>query len=206
MFRRPYNYCSLCFSRLNRSDASRCGECGEKTTAIGLFEKVLKDDSFTKKEKTELRFCALLHIAVILIDVIVCFVMIAAGWTMMGGDRLRMKTVLTIMAVIQAVGLIPCLLVLLKKEWALPYMLFYSEISFFVASLHLNIVAGAAILYLVVQTGNIIKKAEGKSADSRRKVERARQHIPDKSRWECTACGYVNGSESGECRSCGRYR
>lgn len=303
--RKPYCYCSLCFHRLSREKGGFCPVCEQKTTAVGLFDKVERDSSFSSKEKTELRFCALIMIAVIVMEIIVCLVTIAiAGsytaqpeyraesesasalsassensypeelgtppsyedyefymdsdnaeglnelWLESGltreqqeywrsiyeqryiysdgkageqrelnENRLRTQaeemqvladiavSVLRIAIVMQAAGLILCVLVALKKEWALGAMLNYGQFCAALAAIHVNLVCAAAVVYVTVQVGKIIKKAEyGAVYDREGKIRQAKRLMLNKDEWKCPKCGYINTDSALECISCGKYK
>ncbi len=64
-------YCSLCYQPLHGAEKT-CPTCGQKTTPIDIFKKLELDDSFTKREKTELSFSSMMIFGAVLIELFIC--------------------------------------------------------------------------------------------------------------------------------------
>lgn len=305
--KRTYNYCALCFHKLAVEGSNHCPACGQKTTAIGLFDKVERDSSFSQREKTELRFCAVIIIAVILLEIVVCFVVMAiipkhienleylagekvikvtasnnsvaeklgtppsysdyefymdandsagldALWRNSGltaeqisywesvylqsyifssgkdGEKHELnknsmredakaelevmrsispfvQPLLWIVIILQAAMMIPCILVVLKKEWAFQSMIICMVVCAEIAFMHGNLICAFAGVYVASQISRIILKAESDSPHNKEgKLKRARRLVLNRNEWECKSCGYVNSDSVLECKSCGKYK
>lgn len=200
----PSKFCAKCLFPSDDRKADVCAVCGSKDGFIGFYDRVRRDRILPHKWKSSRYGDALALICSALLIGIFCVVRLADfaknGVYWNGGEFVFPALLLQIVPVIGA------LYILFKRERLLGwlFLLAMPVISMILLLTRDPVLCLLSSLYFAGTVEFFLCAHHVEFYEPYYEEETA----PDKSRaqWKCTHCGYINGAENVECRSCGKYK
>ena len=199
----PSVFCAECLFPFDDRRAKFCKVCGSTAAPISIYERVKRDRSLSVGERCMDSYWAALIIGALLTAVI-CAVRLAqiSGHDFIGnGEEFILPALF--LQILPALGGV---YMLFKRDRLLGW-LFFIVLPFDALFLLLT---REPYMWLISGYWLVCAFSFFKAADAVEMYEPFNAHSVqpdiDKGEWKCDSCGYINGAEHSQCRSCEKYR